>query len=862
LPSGSHTAPAGVIAARFSQNQILSLLWIKAKTMQHLKSRIEELENEAAFLRQRVTELEASERKYVQAKKSLKTQRQRLFSLLNRLPAYVYLQAPDHTIRFANRYFRKHFGAPNGLKCYELLRKRQTPCPECRTFEVFETKEPQRWEWNCPLDGLSYEVLDYPYVDLDGSVLVLELGLDVSKRKQIENDLRSLQTDLEKRVTERTEQLRDIVSKLLDEIAERKKTEEALRKSEERYALAVLGANDGIWDRDLDTGEVYFSPRWKGMLNYEDHELPNHLNEWKSRIHSDDFGRVTNTLQWYLGGHIPVYEVEYRLRAKDGSYRWIHTRGACLRDPCGNPYRIAGSHTDITYRKRIEVALRESERKYRKIFEDSRDVIFVFDADARLLDINPSAQELLGYSTQELFTLDIARDLYVDARARENFHRLLFTDGFVKDLQIEMKRADGEILVVHVSASVTKNEDGTITGYVGTIHDMTEHKKLEQQLLHVQKMESIGLLAGGIAHDFNNLLTAISGYSETIKENIDRENQLLRSSVDQVLLAAERARELTHNLLTVSRKQIINPKPQLINTIITEIHSFISRIIGEDIELSTKSCKRKLPVIADRGQIEQVLINLATNARDAMPEGGRFSISAGHKMVNGKSKELLGIDSPGEYAVITVSDTGIGIKEKTRQKIFEPFFTTKEIGKGTGLGLSISYGIIKQHNGAITVESTPGAGAVFTIYLPLIQMEVAEEPAREHIPATTGTETILVAEDDEIVNHFLCGILQRAGYTVISAANGEDALSRFREHESMISLVISDVVMPKKNGREIYDEIRSLRPNIKFIFISGYTADIILKKGIVEEGVDFVTKPFSKNEILLKVRTVLDHGKD
>lgn len=303
--------------------------------MENMKSKIEELESEIAFLRSRVNELEASERKYLQARKSLRKQRQRLFSLLNRLPAYIYLQAPDHTIRFANRYFRQHFGDPNGRTCHEVLRNRQDPCPECRTFQVFNTKIPHRWEWSCPLDGLHYEVLDYPYIDIDGTLLVLELGIDVSARKQIENDLRSLQSSLERRITERTKQLRDIVSKLLEEITERKKTEEALRKSEERYALAVLGANDGIWDRDLETGEVYFSPRWKQMIGYEDHELGNDLCEWKSRIHPEDHDRVTNILHWYLGGHLPVYEVEFRLKAKDGSYRWIRSRGACMRDPWG-----------------------------------------------------------------------------------------------------------------------------------------------------------------------------------------------------------------------------------------------------------------------------------------------------------------------------------------------------------------------------------------------------------------------------------------------------------------------------------------------------------------------------------------------
>lgn len=827
------------------------------KPMQGTEDQVEKLENENLILRQRILELENAEIAHVQTKKTLKKQQSLLFSLLNRLPAFVYLQAPDHTIRFANRYFRQHFGSPKDKTCYQLFRGRNEPCPDCRTFQVFSTKGPQRWEWDCPMDGLSYEVLDYPFVDFDGKLLVLELGLDITERKRMENDLRILQEELAKRVSEQTWQLQETISSLMDEVVERRKTEEALRKSEERYALAVTGANDGIWDRDLETGDVYFSPRWKNMLGFADHEISNTVDEWKSRIHADDYGRVMKALNDYLDGLQPSYEVECRLRAKDGSYRWISSRGACLRDSNGKAYRIAGSHTDITYRKRMEDALRESESKYRKIFEESRDVIFLFDADARLLDINPSAAVVLGYTTEELHDLDIARDIYRNPDDRERFLRNLFTNGHVKNMEVEMKRVDGELLTVHICASIIRDGEDTITGYMGTIHDMTEHKKMQQQLLQAQKMESIGLLAGGIAHDFNNMLTAIAGYGETIRENII-EDDILLSNVEQILHAAERARELTHNLLAVSRKQILNPKPVLINEVITGMDKLISRIIGEDIELTTELCSRQLTVLADRNQLEQVLINLAANARDAMPTGGRLHITAGHVAPGKETKKIVELDVRGPHAHISVTDTGIGIDAKTRQKIFEPFFTTKEVGKGTGLGLSISYGIIRQHNGAITVESEPGKGTCFSIYLPLIRIEVEKQAPRKEVFSMEGTETVLVAEDEEIVKQFLQGILKRVGYRVVTASDGEEAIALFHRYKDSISLVISDVVMPKKNGREIYDVIRSARRDVRFVFISGYTADVILQKGIFNEGVDFITKPFSKNDILRKVREVLD----
>ncbi len=825
--------------------------------MQATEDEFAQLQNENIILRARLRELECAERTHAQTRKTLKKQQSLLFSLLNRLPAFVYLQAPDHTIRFANRYFRQHFGSPKNKTCHEVFRGSNEPCPNCRTFQVFTTKGPQRWEWDCPVDGLSYEVLDYPFIDFDGTLLVLELGLDITERKRMENDLRALQGDLARQVSEQTRQLQQTVSSLMEEVVARRKTEEALRKSEERYTLAVAGANDGIWDRDLGSGEVYFSPRWKSMLGYADHEITNDVNEWKSRIHPDDYEWVMKAHTDYLEGNRPSYEVECRLKGKNGSYRWVRSRGACLRHPNGKAYRIAGSHTDITYRKQMEDAIRESESKYRKIFEESRDIIFLFDADARLLDINASACAILGYTFEELQALDIANELYRNAEDRERFLRKLFTDGYVKNMEVEMKRADGELLTVHLCASVIRGEEDAITGYMGTVHDMTEHKNMQQQLLQAQKMESIGLLAGGIAHDFNNMLTAIAGYGETIRENIAGDEVLL-SNVEPILHAAERARELTHNLLAVSRKQILNPKPVLINEVITGMNRLISRIIGEDIELTTELCSRQLTVHADRNQLEQVLINLAANARDAMPMGGRLHITAGHVIPGKKTKGIVELDARGPHALISVMDTGIGIDEKTRDKIFEPFFTTKEVGKGTGLGLSISYGIIRQHNGAITVESEPGKGTRFSIYLPLIRIEVEKPPPRKEAITMEGTETVLVAEDEEIVKQFLQGILKRVGYRVVTASDGKEAIELFHKHRDSISLVISDVVMPKKNGREIYEEIRTVRQDVKFVFISGYTADVILQKGIFNEGVEFITKPFSKNDILRKVREVLD----
>ncbi|HVO65657.1 MAG TPA: PAS domain S-box protein, partial [Syntrophales bacterium] len=517
-----------------------------------------------------------------------------------------------------------------------------------------------------------------------------------------------------------------------------------------------------------------------------------------------------------------------------------------------------GSHSDITERKIIEEVLRESEKKYRTLFEESKDAIIVLDKARRVIDINDAFIELFGYTREEIFALDLEK-LYCKREDRNVLWQKLEGFGFASDFEMELKRKDDERIIVHVSASAIKDDAGQISGYQGIFHDMTDRKKLEQQLLQAQKLESIGLLAGGVAHEFNNLLTGISGYGQIIEEIIPPDDELLQESVGQILRATDRAAELARSLLAFGRKQLIHPKPVHVHTIVHDTVGLIKRIIGEDIELRTSFSDKNLLVKVGEGQIEQILMNLATNARDAMPSGGHIHIATQEVVVKDGSESNYGLARPGVYVLISVSDTGTGIDKKSLERVFEPFYTTKEIGKGTGLGLSVIYGIVKQNNGSVHVESEPGEGTTVSIYLPTTnEVPIGIEKRHKAKPVFRGTETILVAEDDEMVQRFISKVLKWAGYSVITAKDGEDAVMKFKKEMDVISLVLTDVVMPKKNGKEILGEIKKLRPEIRVIFISGYSAEFIDKNVINKDSTTFITKPFLKTDLLQKVREVLD----
>ncbi len=469
--------------------------------------------------------------------------------------------------------------------------------------------------------------------------------------------------------------------------------------------------------------------------------------------------------------------------------------------------------------------------------------------------------ELLGFSREEiigktLWELGLFKDIVAN---KDNFLALQQKE-YMRYEDLPLKTSFGRKIDVEFVSNVYLVDQHKIIQC--NIRDLTERKqaeaeqqKLREQLIQAQKMEAVGQLAGGIAHDFNNILTAMIGYGHLLKMKL-KEDDPLRTFADHILSLSDRAANLTQSLLAFSRKQVMNPKPVNLNEIIRAVEKLLLRIIGEDIRIQTSFAEKDTIVMADHVQVEQVLMNLATNARDAMPKGGQLTISTDAIDIDPEFIREHGFGKEGMYALILVTDTGVGMDRETREKIFEPFFTTKEVGKGTGLGLAMVYGIIKQHEGYINVYSEPGKGTTFRIYLPLIQAKAEEIRPEVMQLLKTGTETILLAEDETEVREFTTELLNEYGYEVIEAVDGEDALNKFYIYKDKIQLVLLDVIMPNLNGREVYEKIKQASPDMKVLFTSGYPADHI--NGIIEKGSEFILKPVSPTKLLTKIREVLE----
>ncbi len=522
-----------------------------------------------------------------------------------------------------------------------------------------------------------------------------------------------------------------------------------------------------------------------------------------------------------------------------------------------NELRGANGHLqkEITMRRLAEDELRESDAKYRSVVENSL-IAFYIVQDGLFRFVNDRFCELTGYAYGEVIDkLSPLDTLHPDdkEKVREDLKRRFEGHSAERESQLRLVTKDRRLLTVKVLGSSIMYKGRPAAA--GTIIDTTKETALESQLRQAQKMEAIGTLVGGIAHDFNNILTALTGYGSMLQKKVDPDSPL-RHYADHILSASQKAASLTNSLLAFGRLQPIDLKPLDINYLIRGTEKLLARLITEDIALETDLALEDIVVMADCTQIDQILFNLATNARDAMPAGGTLRVSTRATLIDAEFKLVHGFGEPGKYALLSVSDTGVGMDARTKEKIFDPFFTTKGVGKGTGLGLSNVYGIVKQHNGYITVQSEPGRGAAFHIYIPLAKTAV-EEVRQSIQPARKGDETILVAEDSEGVRVFVREILGDQGYRVIEATDGSDAIEKFKENED-ISLVILDSVMPQKNGREAFDAIQRIKPGTKALFMSGYTPEIIFNKGIRQEEFDFIAKPLSPNQFLAKVGEILD----
>jgi PAS domain S-box-containing protein len=513
--------------------------------------------------------------------------------------------------------------------------------------------------------------------------------------------------------------------------------------------------------------------------------------------------------------------------------------------------------------KRVaEEQIRASEEKYRSIFENAIEGIFQRTPEGQLTSVNPALARMHGYeSPEELVEAVVSKRLqkpFVDDEVRALYEETLDKRGIVRDFEAEQFRRDGSHFWTLFNSRAVRDRQGSIVCYEGIVTDITERKQLEGQLRQAQKMEAIGTLAGGIAHDFNNLLAVIMGFSNLIQIGMGKDDRL-RAYVDQIVAASEKAADLTKSLLAFSRKQRISPKPHDINEAVKNTAKLLRRLLPEDIRLAMELSETTAVVQLDLTQLDQLLMNLTTNARDAMPGGGTLTISTRAVYLEKGPTDESG-DKPGRYALLSITDTGCGMDANTKDHVFDPFFTTKETGKGTGLGLASVYGIVKQHGGRISVSSLIDSGTTFNIYLPLTEMERPEEELGGTDPEG-GEETILVAEDDGAVRMMVRHILERHGYRVLEAEDGAKAISAHKNHGKPIDLVILDVVMPNKNGQEAFAEMAAHDPNIKALFLSGYTGDLIIDKGLRGDEADFLQKPVSARALLGKVREIMDRKK-
>lgn len=636
------------------------------------------------------------------------------------------------------------------------------------------------------------------------------------------------------------------------DVTEQKKAEEDLKKERDFMSTVLDTVGSIVLVLGRDGRIIRFNRTCEVVSGYLFEEVQGRF-VWDFLIPQEQVEGVKKVFSALTSGMFPNKYENYWV-AKDGQRKLIAWTNTALLAADGSIEYVIATGIDITEHRKAEGALLQEKKFSDTVIDSLPGLFYIVDEAGNVIRWNKNLLEVTGYSPEELTNknaLDFFREdrELVSSKIQEVFH--------IGSASVEAKmvsKSGVSISFMLTGFRMIMNDKPYLVG-VGT--DISERKRLEDQLRHSQKMESIGTLAGGISHDFNNVLTAIIGYGSLLQMKM-RDDDPLRHNVDQIIASANRAASLTQGLLAYSRKQVLNPQQVNLNDIIKKVERLLTRLIGEDVELKCILTDKDVTVLADAGQLEQIMMNLVTNARDAMPDGGYLYIETQRVDLDESSAKTHDVRKPGTYAQILVTDSGMGMDQQTQERIFDPFFTTKEFGRGTGLGLAMVYGIIKQHNGFVEVESEVGMGTTIKIYLPVAPRAMEETQAVDLPVVKGGTETILVAEDDETVRNFIASALTQFGYSVIQAENGEDAVKKFMANRGAIKLLLLDVMMPKKNGKEVYDKIRIFEPDIKTLFLSGYPSDILSQKGLLEKGLNFIYKPIPMNNLLRKVRAILD----
>ena len=687
------------------------------------------------------------------------------------------------------------------------------------------------------------------------------------ERLQTEDELQRAHDELEIKVAERTAELAETNESLRREIVEREQAEHRLRESEERYRSFIETANEGVWAVDSESRIIFANQILCDMLGYD--------------VMEDVLGRSTATLIFDEEREDHALRMknrrkglsekyERRLKRKDGSALWTIISAKARLNEDGSFRGSFAMLTDITRRKHMEEALQQNELRYRTLFETASDAITLIEDDA-FVDCNRQAvnmiglddkSEIIGHSPTD-FTFETQPDGQPSKEKGAQYIAAAM-EGRPQAFYWQNRRKDGTPIDVEVSLNCFSIKDKT---YIQSItRDVTDRKRAEEerqkladQLRQAQKMEAVGRLAGGVAHDFNNMLGVILGYAELLKSKLPPGDKLLKD-VSEIERAGTRSRDITRQLLAFSRKQIISPRKIELNPLIENMLKTLTTLIGEDIELCFLPGKQRTTINIDPSQVDQILVNLAANARDAMPAGGRLTIETDNFTLDEPyCADHLGF-KPGSYVMLAVTDNGVGMDKEVLQHAFEPFFTTKESSRGTGLGLATVYGIVKQNGGFINAYSEPGQGTTFKIFLPRMTGRADESDEAGPFEIPSGTGTILVVEDEEMIREMTATMLERSGYQVLTARTPTEALSLCWSDERKIDLLLTDVVMPGMSGKELADKLERMRPGIRVLFMSGYTSNVIVHRGVLEEGVNFIPKPFSIEELCRKVGELIGNG--